>query len=432
MGSERPRFRWSRGRRWIHAAELAVYLILVAGLATHPDQGVLAAGCLAATFGLIRLAEALWMRQVDRRLDQVLRECEARSEAHRQDHAAHERATQDRVHALEEQADRRQAAYGAVRDLLATSPRLAGLLEAHLKETEGASETATLHILETLQALNTQVDRLLNTLDRALFDSAELYNSSEQKIKESRRMMEELDDYKHQLDAEIQLAIASLGRQVEELRPFTDLIRDVTERTNVLAINASIEAARAGKAGNGFAVVAGEVRQLSQQVAVAADSIETTVQKVSSTVNQRLQAIADRLRTEDETEGLSHLAEALPRLSQDFHTSVEVFNRFAQETHDAVGEMRTSILEALTNAQYQDITRQQLEQVRKGLVQMTDSLRSAGTSLTEDHPVHITSMDQIAEDLERTYTMLVQRRTHQKALDQPEAAADERPPIELF
>jgi len=343
--------------------------------------------------------------------------------------AAHIRALAGEVEAL-------RGTDGQLTGLLASSPRLTDLFQAHLKETEAETERATLAILEKLMALNFEVGKLLSTLDDTMFNAANLYNSAQDKVKESRQMMEEINVYKHHLDAEIQAAIVTLGHQVEELRPFTDLIRDVTERTNVLAINASIEAARAGKAGTGFAVVAGEVRQLSQQVAKAADSIELSVQQVSETVNQRLSAIAVQLRDENEAQGLSALSAALPRLSQDFHQTVEVLNRFAHETHETVEGMRSSILEVLGVAQFQDITRQQIEQVRAGLGLLGAHLGSVAQTVEAGAPVTqaVAALDQITDDLNRSYTMLLQKKTHQEVLAGAAEVEEEedRPPIELF
>jgi len=131
-----------------------------------------------------------------------------------------------------------------VQRMVADLPKLSQLFAAHLSETSQSTENATLSILERLNDLNGEVGKLLTTLDTTMFQAAEMYNNSQDKIKESRQMMEEMNTYQVRLDSEIQAAIGTLGRQVEGLTPFTSLIRDVTERTNVLAINAAIEASR--------------------------------------------------------------------------------------------------------------------------------------------------------------------------------------------
>lgn len=85
--------------------------------------------------------------------------------------------------------------------------------------------------------------------------------------------------------------ILSLSEQAKEISNMVNIIKSVAEQTNLLALNAAIEAARAGEAGRGFAVVADEVRQLASRTSSASNEISNVVSRNLAVTQQVLGAI---------------------------------------------------------------------------------------------------------------------------------------------
>ncbi|MCY1145088.1 methyl-accepting chemotaxis protein [Actinoplanes sp. Pm04-4] len=127
--------------------------------------------------------------------------------------------------------------------------------------------------------------------------------------------------------------IGQLGRSSAEIGEVVKLITAIAEQTNLLALNATIEAARAGEAGKGFAVVASEVKDLAQETAKATDDIAARVQAIQHDTTEAVAAI----------DQISHIIESVNEHSTTIAAAVE-------EQTATTAEMSRNIVEAATGS----------------------------------------------------------------------------------
>ncbi|QTN41748.1 methyl-accepting chemotaxis protein [Marinobacter salsuginis] len=132
-------------------------------------------------------------------------------------------------------------------------------------------------------------------------------------------------------------SVEALAENSHEISHAITEIRGIAEQTNLLALNAAIEAARAGEQGRGFAVVADEVRKLAQRVQDSTDQIQGTIDRllnaINTAVNQMTGSSEDATRCVEESEEGRRALEAINEVvSRIDHTNQEIANVSAEQT----------------------------------------------------------------------------------------------------
>lgn len=133
--------------------------------------------------------------------------------------------------------------------------------------------------------------------------------------------------------------VEEMGKRSEEIGQIVETIEDIASQTNLLALNAAIEAARAGEHGKGFAVVADEVRKLAERSSLATKEIGGLINGILTTVAEAVKAMAEG--TKEMEVGLTNANEAGQALNE-ILTAAEAVNKQALEASDASEKMKVA------------------------------------------------------------------------------------------
>ena len=175
--------------------------------------------------------------------------------------------------------------------------------------------------------------------------------------------------------------IKRLGESSQEIGEITELIADITEQTNVLALNAAIQAASAGEAGRGFSVVAEEVQRLAErsgdatrQIAALVKAIQTDTQDAVAAMERSTQGVVEGARLSDNAgTALSEIDQVSRKLAE----LIEQISASASKEANQANEVASNIqhIFAVTE-QTGESTRTTANQVRE-LARMADELRQS-------------------------------------------------------
>lgn len=173
---------------------------------------------------------------------------------------------------------------------------------------ELASTASTL--AENVQTVNQNAMEMGDNIDE-IFKDVESLSDNTQQMNDAKEVATEAIDTvitntnsTVELISRVKAQIDETNEAVKQINTAVELIVDITSQTNLLSLNASIEAARAGVAGKGFAVVAGEIKQLAEESAKGAESIKAVTQNIikqSSESVAMVEQIKELVDTESES-----------------------------------------------------------------------------------------------------------------------------------
>ena len=158
----------------------------------------------------------------------------------------------------------------------------------------GAQEQATAitRVSEVTNRINQSIQVVTNNARSVTQDSAEAASQSREGAKTVRETIAGMETIRTKVGFSAS-KVEEMGARSVEIGAIVETIEDIASQTNLLALNAAIEAARAGEQGKGFAVVADEVRKLAERSSLATKEIATLIKGIQKTVDEAVMAMKE-------------------------------------------------------------------------------------------------------------------------------------------
>ncbi|MFW5499226.1 MULTISPECIES: methyl-accepting chemotaxis protein [unclassified Maridesulfovibrio] len=265
---------------------------------------------------------------------------------------------------------------GIVGQVASSSTQLA----AQIDNSKSGAETQRVRSSETATAMEEMNASVLEVASNAGL-AAEMAEKAHQEGAKSGRVVNEVVNSTKKLNQEtimLREELDNLGQQADSIGHIMSVITDIADQTNLLALNAAIEAARAGEAGRGFAVVADEVRKLAEKTVSATNEVGEAINAIQNGTASSISRMEETSKVvESSTELAGQAGEAIDGIVEMINSTNEMVQAIAtasEEQSAASEQINRSVAEvdeiAVENVTFMD----QASEAMRSLSEMTESL----------------------------------------------------------
>jgi twitching motility protein PilJ len=352
-----------------------------------------------------RLAVESQQRETDRNQAAILRLLDEMANLADGDLTVQATVTEDITGAI---ADSVNYAVEALRKLVATinhsaiqldgTARQTQALAAHLAKASSAQSKQIASATESIAAMASSTEEVSGNAERSADVARHSVDVAHKGGEAVRRTIDGMNTIRETIQ-ETSKRIKRLGESSQEIGNIVELISDIAEQTNILALNASIQASMAGEAGRGFAVVADEVQRLAERAANATKQIDALVRTIQTDTNE---AVVSMERSTTDVVGGALLAENAGAALQEIE---QVSNQIASLVQNISASSRSQSTAAQNIARNMQVLREISTQTAEStsatsqsiikLADLSAGLRKAATGFRLPAPTGSTGVNRV-------------------------------------
>lgn len=284
--------------------------------------------------------------------------------------------------------------------LRAISQQLTPLWQQHIEGSRSQMEVAVTQLTERFSAIVDRLDQAMQasalSSEGSSTDVVQVFEQSQIELQAVLQALRDSMDSNSALHSKVQ----QLEQFVHELQGMASEVSSIASQTNLLAINAAIEAAHAGEVGRGFSVLSQEVRKLAAQSGATGQRMAQKVAAITSAIEQTRDSAAQTAQTQ--TQSLTQSQHGVSAVLERFQGLTLQLSQSAQVLQDESRGIQSEIVQSLVQLQFQDRVSQMMSHVIDNMAQLTKQVQQEQTL----------DIAQLLNALESSYAMAEERRTH--------------------
>ena len=300
------------------------------------------------------------------------------------------RQTNDELGDIAESAETIRVAMGSIiEDLNTSSHQLDGAV-SQLGEVIEITRSGVERQLQETEQVATAINEMTSTMQEVASHAtmaAESADSADDAANNGRRIVARTIDDIESLAQEMENAarsILGLQSESENIGSVLDVIKGISEQTNLLALNAAIEAARAGEAGRGFAVVADEVRALATRTQQSTEEIEAMISRLQAGAQEAVNVMEQsRQHAQSSTERSAEAGSSLEAITEAVGRISEMNAQIADASHQQRGvaeEINSNIINISEIAEHSAEGGKRIDEANRNLTAISKRLAQLVTT----------------------------------------------------